>query len=178
MRSPLDISVLNVGLTVDEAEKLRTRLNHDLLKNRLILGLYRLQSQVEKKVEPSTTLKKTVEDLFQVWVLAREDAVKLAEFFKGSAWLDAALELPFLRYLSADEKRTVADTLLGGKDSSNRRLDHADIIKKKILAFDKEMIALVGMVNSDKNLLPDTIEHIRTMMESLSSCIAIRPMEM
>jgi len=173
MSLPANILSTPARMTAVDAEKLRARLNHDLLKNRLILGLFKLQSQIEKKVELVASVADTVQSLLNIWTMAKEDAVRFAEFLECGAWLDTTLELPFVRFLAEDEKKAIAEILLGFESMSHQGQEPAKSVRIQILTADKEMTALVDLVTSGKHINSDAVMLVRAKMEALSACLAI-----
>lgn len=97
-----------------DPERLRARLNHDLLKNRLTMRLHKLKSLVKGDIEWNASIKDAVSEVMVDWALAKEDISRLQEIFFRYRWFQDAMALPFVRNLEASDRQSVRDMLLSG----------------------------------------------------------------
>lgn len=156
---------------VAEMERLRTRVSHDLLKNKLILGLFKLQAEIQGRVETQSTVAESIQELNRIWTVAREEAGVFADTLKDYAWSGMVLELPFMRALASEEKRFVAEILQRGEAKRDNRCDEAEL-RDRILAADQEFCRLVGLVTSGQRLGLESVERVRSEFEALCKCLA------
>jgi len=92
-------------------EQSRSRLNHDLLKNRLMLELTHLRSIVCGRVALAAGSAAVREKAFETWCLAETDALLLISGLEGANICTVVFSLPFVRGLDEPERAVVKSML-------------------------------------------------------------------
>jgi hypothetical protein len=92
-------------------EQSRARLNHDLLKNRLMLELTHLRSIVSGRVALAAGSATVRQKAFETWRLAEADALQLISGLENADVCTAIFSLPFVRGLDGPERAIVQSML-------------------------------------------------------------------
>ena len=92
-------------------EQSRSRLSHDLLRNRLMLELTHLRSIVSGRVALAAGSATVREKAFQTWRLAETDALLLISGLEDADVCTSLFSLPFVRGLDGPEREIVQSML-------------------------------------------------------------------
>lgn len=159
------------SLSRTAVERLRARLNHDLLKNRLILGLHRLNSMMRGKIESPESIVEAIQEVSSDWLLAQHDALLFSDFLQRNQEFQDTMRLPFVRMLLPEEKQVIHDLLLSNV-SEHMLADQNDCFTSALaaagLAFDG--LRSVGSSGSTDAVI-EAIETSLRAVRALSECL-------
>lgn len=92
---------------MDEIERQRARLNHDYLKNRLLLSLTRLKAITTGEILSEESGFNIIAGIQDTWMIAKQDAKLLLDALSNSS-TNQILELPFVRHLDSVDRELIA----------------------------------------------------------------------
>lgn len=158
-------------ITSRELEDLRARLNHDLIKNRVMLCLLGFLSQVDEGAGIDGTVPRRLADLQRAWATAKAEAKLLESRLSYHTPTADVLGLPFVRLLSPYEKAAIVR--LVGHDGEvfgrRTRMDRSKEWRRVVSSADAAIGALVASSAGDRLPRRDLLERARLEVETLSA---------
>jgi len=92
---------------VAEIERQRAQLNHDYLKNQLLLSLTRLKAITTGEILSEESGFAIIAGIQDTWMIAKQDAKFLIDALSNSS-TNQILELPFVRHLDSVDRELIA----------------------------------------------------------------------